>query len=63
LTRIAEFDWRSVVPIAICIFLFLLAMLFVALPIAGQGVLGKKAGKAVWLKQLFRKAVFGVTFW
>jgi hypothetical protein len=50
-------------PIAICIFLFWLAMLSVALPIAGQGLLGKKAGKAVWLKQLFLKAVFGVTFW
>jgi hypothetical protein len=62
-TRIVEFDSRSVIPIAIYIFLLWLAMLFVALPIAGQGLFGKKAGNAVWLEQLFLHAVFGVAFW
>jgi hypothetical protein len=38
-------------------------MLFVALPIAGQGSFGKKVGNSVWLEQLFLHAVFGVAFW
>jgi hypothetical protein len=63
LTRIVEFDSRSVMPIAIYIFLLWLTMLFVALPIAGQGLFGKKVGNSIWLEQLFLHAVFGVAFW
>ena len=63
LTRIVEFESRSVMLIAIYIFLLWLAMLFVALPIAGQGLFGKKVGNSVWLEQLFLHAVFGVAFW
>jgi hypothetical protein len=63
LTRIVKFESRSVMPIAIYIFLLWLAMLFVALPIAGQGLFGKKVGNSVWIEQLFLHAVFGVAFW
>jgi hypothetical protein len=63
LTRIVEFESRSVIYIAIYILLLWLAMLFVALPVAGQGLLGKKAGNSVWLEQLFLHAVFGIVFW
>jgi hypothetical protein len=63
LTRIVEFESRSVMLIALYIFLLWLAMLFVALPIAGQGLFGKKVGNSVWLEQLFLHAVFGVAFW
>jgi hypothetical protein len=62
LTRLLEFESRSVMPIAVYFFLLWLAMLFVALPIAGQGLFGKKAGNSVWLEQLFLHVVFGVAF-
>jgi hypothetical protein len=63
LARIVEFESRSLIFIAIYVFLLWLAMLFVALPIAGQGLFGKKVGNKVWLEQLFLHAVFGIAFW
>ena len=35
-----------------------LSMLFIALPIAGQGVLGRRSGRYAWLEQLLLHAVF-----
>jgi len=63
LTRLVVFDFRSALAVAVYVFLLWLAMLFVALPLAGQGLLGKKAGNSVWLEQLFLHLVFGVAFW
>ncbi len=63
LTRLVVFDSRSALAVAVYVFLLWLAMLFVALPLAGQGLLGKKAGNSVWLEQLFLHLVFGVAFW
>jgi len=63
LARILEFESRSLMFIAIYVFLLWLAMLFVALPIAGQGLFGKKVDNKVWLEQLFLHAFFGVAFW
>ena len=47
----------------IYILLLWLAMLLVALPVAGQGLLGKRIHRYVWLEQLILHAVFGISFW
>ena len=50
-------------PIGLYVFLLWLSMLFIALPVAGQGFLGKKIGRFAWLEQLVLHAIFGITFW
>jgi hypothetical protein len=40
-----------------------LAMLLVALPIAGQGLLGRKIARCSWIEQLVFHIIFGVVFW
>jgi hypothetical protein len=40
-----------------------LSMLFVALPAAGQGVLGRHLGTTTWFEQLLLHVVFGLVFW
>jgi hypothetical protein len=44
-------------------FLLWLSMLFIALPIAGQGMLGRKASPRTWLEQLFLHVIFGVGYY
>jgi len=39
-----------------------LAMLFSALPMAGQGLMGRKLGPLTWLEQLVLHVIFGVVF-
>ena len=53
----------SVKVIAPYVFALWLAMLFTALPVAGQGILGRKAGRLAWLEQMALHAIFGVSFW
>jgi len=38
-------------------------MLLTALPIAGQGLMGQKAGRRVWFEQLLVHVLFGMGFW
>jgi hypothetical protein len=45
------------------VFVLYLAMLFVALPTAGQGVLGHRIGRFAWVEQLAFHAVFAVSMW
>lgn len=40
-----------------------LAMLFIALPIAGQGMLGRKISSWAWLEQLVLHFVFAIAFY
>ena len=40
-----------------------LAMLFMALPISGQGMVGQKIGRFSWIEQLVFHAIFGIVFW
>ena len=44
-------------------FILWLSMLFVALPTAGQGFLGKKLGPLTWLEQMILHIVFGIGLW
>jgi hypothetical protein len=49
--------------IAFYVFLLWLSMLFVALPIAGQGFLGIKLGPVTWIEQMVLHVVFGIGLW
>jgi hypothetical protein len=61
--RIFDFDSDSASVITIYVFFLWLSMLFAALPTAGQGFLGRKAGRYTWIEQLALHVVFGVMFW
>ncbi len=63
LTRLFSLYTSSPKIIFLYVFFLWLAMLFIALPIAGQGVLGRSIGKSVWLEQLILHAIFGFGFW
>lgn len=44
------------------IFLLYLGMLVVALPVAGQGLLGRQLGRFTWLEQLVLHVVYAIVF-
>lgn len=52
-TEAMRFGWISVY-----VALLWLSMLFIALPIAGEGILGRRSGKFSWLEQLLLHIVF-----
>ena len=49
--------------IATYVFCLYLAMLFIALPVSGQGILGRRIGRSAWAEQLIFHVVFGIGFW
>lgn len=49
--------------IALYCFMLWLSMLFVALPIAGQGFLGRRLGPVIWIEQMLLHVVFGIGLW
>lgn len=49
--------------VSLYFFLLWLSMLFIALPLAGQGFMGRKASSRTWLEQLFLHIVFGVGYY
>jgi len=53
----------SVGLIAPYVFALWLAMLFSALPIAGQGILGRRLADSVWVEQFFLHIVFFIVLW
>lgn len=53
---------QSFFLVAIYFLLLWLSMLFIALPTAGQGMLGRKAGRATWLEQLVLHIIFGAAY-
>jgi len=63
IARVAGFD--PLLPLAITVYVLILwlAMLAVALPIAGQGFMGNKIRRSVWMEQLVLHAIFGIGFW
>jgi len=40
-----------------------ISMLFAALPVAGQGFLGRKGGRFAWVEQLVLHIVYGIGLW
>ena len=63
LAKLFGFDTRLILAITIYVFLLWIAMLFIALPVAGQGIMGKKISRIVWAEQLVLHVVFGLGFW
>ena len=49
--------------LALYTFMLYLSMLFVALPTAGQGMLGRKLGPYAWLEQMVLHVVFAFGLW
>lgn len=63
ITGLLQLNPRSGTIFAAYVFLLWLGMLLSALPIAGLGILGRKAGKFTWLEQLLLHIVFGLVYW
>lgn len=53
---------RSLSLIGLYIVILWLSMLFIALPVSGQGMFGSRSGKNSWLEQLFLHAVFFIAY-
>ncbi len=63
IAQIAAFDVRMSLALTVYVFVLWLAMLAVALPVAGQGFMGKKIRSSVWLEQLVLHIIFGFGLW
>ncbi|MFC2042453.1 hypothetical protein ACFLTV_03070 [Chloroflexota bacterium] len=63
LATLFGFDTRLILAIVVYVFLLWVAMLFFALPVAGQGIMGKKISGMVWAEQLVLHIIFGLGFW
>ncbi|MDD3846113.1 MAG: hypothetical protein PHC90_07080 [Syntrophorhabdaceae bacterium] len=60
---LAGLETLSVGLTAFYVFLLWLSMLFIALPTAGQGFFGSKAGPLTWLEQVLLHIVFFVIYY
>jgi hypothetical protein len=56
-------DPHALSNLVIYTFFLWLCMLLIALPLAGQGFLGNKAGRRVWWEQILVHIMFGAGFW
>ena len=63
IAQLAGFILQWSVAVAVYVFVLWLAMLVMALPIAGQGFMGNKIRSSVWLEQLMLHVIFGFSFW
>jgi hypothetical protein len=63
LAKLFGFETRLAPAIIVYVFVLWVAMLLVALPVAGQGIMGQKIGKVVWAEQLILHVIFGLGFW
>ena len=63
IAELVGFELRSIWLTAFYVLILWLAMLFSALPIAGQGFMGSKISRYTWLEQLVLHIFFGFSFW
>lgn len=63
LAKLFGCETRLAPAIIVYVFVLWVAMLLVALPVAGQGIMGQKIGKVVWAEQLILHVIFGLGFW
>jgi hypothetical protein len=63
IARVAGFDQLMALAITVYVLILWLAMLTLALPIAGQGFMGNRIRRSVWLEQLVLHVIFGIVFW
>jgi hypothetical protein len=62
-THLLKLDPHSVWILCPYVAVLWISMLFVALPVAGQGVLGSKGSRLAWAEQLVLHIVYGVGVW
>ena len=62
-THILKWNPRSVWIIYPYVAVLWISMLFVALPVAGQGLLGRKGSRFTWAEQLCLHIVYGIGLW
>ena len=63
IASVAGVNPRQALPVALYTSALWLAMLVVALPVAGQGFLGRRLRSPVWLEQLVLHVIFGTGLW
>jgi hypothetical protein len=63
IAKFVGFEPRNVWAFSVYVLILWLAMLLTALPAAGQGFMGNKIHRYVWLEQLVLHIVFGISFW
>jgi hypothetical protein len=63
ISLVLTFDPHILSNLLIYTFFLWLCMLLIALPIAGHGFLGQKAGARVWWEQFLVHLLFGAGFW
>lgn len=63
LAEILNFEPTDVRIMSLYVFALWLSMLFVALPVAGHGVLGRWLGPTSWFEQLILHIIFGIVLW
>ena len=63
IAKVVGFNLQWAVSIAVYVLVLWLAMLAIALPVAGQGFMGNKIRSSVWLEQLVLHVIFGLSFW
>jgi hypothetical protein len=56
--RYLGFDALSLPLVGLYVLLLWLSMLFIALPVSGEGILGGKSGRLSWLEQLILHILF-----
>ncbi len=49
--------------VVVFIFMLWISMLFLALPIAGHGLLGRRLSPDTWFEQLILHVIFGIVLW
>jgi len=62
ISAILKFDAYSPYPVSFYFFIMWLSMLFIALPVAGQGIFGKKLNRSTWMEQLILHMIFGLAY-
>jgi uncharacterized membrane protein YagU involved in acid resistance len=62
-TDVLDWDRESLGLIAAYLFVLWLSMLMVALPVAGQGFLGKNIGQYAWSEQFVTHLVYALVLW
>jgi hypothetical protein len=62
-TDVLDWDRESPGLIAAYLFLLWLSMILVALPVAGQGFMGKKIGRYAWAEQFVTHFLYALALW
>ncbi len=62
LTQVLNVVPTNISSVAVYIFVLWLSMLFIALPIAGHGLVGRRLSAFTWFEQFLLHVIFGLSF-